>query len=148
MIVCENSGTVVVERKPRASPNSKKQPQSEGGRIMILSGIWTMPNCQYDLYAILHLQAAGHADGTINWHANRVHGVQQSYSAIEKVSGLLLEQRVTLLAYETDPMLYPDHYRISLSGDSGSGSFRGTSETCHKDWSGRMHGTYMFLNQG
>ena len=148
MIICEHSGTVVAERKPRASPEKEKQPLSGGGRVMILSGIWTMPGSQYDLYAILHLQAAGHADGTINWHANQVHGVQLSYSAIEKVSGLLLEQRVTLLAYETDPMLYPDHYRISLAGDSGSGSFHGTSETCYKDWSGRMRGTYMFLNQG
>jgi len=144
----EDNGVIVAERKPRTSPEKKKQPQSEGRRIMILSGIWTMPGSQYDLYAILHLQAAGHADGTINWHANRVHGVKECYSATERASGLLLEQHLTLVGYETGPMLYPDHYRINLAGDCKSGSFHGTSETCHRDWSGKMRGTYMFLDQG
>ena len=138
MKVYEYSDEVVAKRKPRL----------EGKRIMILSGIWTMPGSQYDFYAILHLQAAGDADGTINWHANRMHGVRESYSAVERVSGQVLEQHANLTGYETGPMLYPDHYRINLSGDSSYGSFHGTSETCNKDWLGRMRGTYMFLKQG
>lgn len=148
MIAYQDTDDVTLRHIPSIDTDSKEQTQYEGERIMILTGIWTMPGSQYDFNATLHLQSSGNANGTINWHAKRVHGAQQNYSADENVTGLVLTQRVILKGYDTGPTLYPDHYRINLAGDNSSGSFHGTSKTCNLDWSGKMHGTYLFLNQG
>ena len=148
MNVCEYSDIAIAERESVTNLASKEQPKAEGERILLLNGIWTMPGSQYDFNTVLSLKASGNTDGTINWYAKRVHGVQQSYTADEQVAGLVVKQQVILKGYNTGPTLYPDHYRINLAGDNNSGAFNGTSKTCNLDWSGKMHGTYLFLNHG
>jgi hypothetical protein len=122
---------------------SKNQPE----RIMILTGTWEMPRCRYGMSALLHLKADGNADGTIDWNAKYEYGIRKSFSDAEQVIGSIASQQIDLKGFDTGPRLYADHYCIDLIGDNRSGSFKGVSETCNKDWSGTLQGTYVYLIQ-
>ncbi len=129
------------------SVSKQNKPQSQPERILILAGTWEMPGCHYGLQILLQLKSDGEADGIIDWNAKYVYGSRESYQDREHVAGSVSAQHVVLKGYDTGPRLYADHYCMDLFGDNSSGSFKGVSETCNRDWSGTMQGTYRFLVQ-
>jgi hypothetical protein len=136
------------DRPERAAVAEEEQVlDREKRRIMFLVGRWAMPGSRYDFTATLYLSAGGAAEGPIHWHAQTVWYKPQVYSATEQVRGQVADTSAELHGYRSDPLLAPDHYKLQLSGDARSGTFRGISRTCLGDWSGRAWGSYMLLDR-
>jgi len=106
-----------------------------------------MPENDFKFTATLNLSSGGAAEGAIHWYARIVWGKHQNYSGIEKVRGQVTDTSAELAGYQADPLLSTDRYKLQLTGDAGSGTFRGISRTCVGDWSGRTWGTYMILER-
>jgi len=104
-----------------------------------------MPENRYEFIAHLYLSADGALDGAIQWSSSTIWGRSYTSSGSEFVRGDIKDDGIELHGYKADPMLAPDHYKITLTGGIDSGSFTGISRTCLGDWSGRTHGTYIFL---
>jgi len=122
-------------------------PEPEKRRVLLLSGRWSMPENDFKFTATLNLSSGGAAEGAIHWYARIVWGKHQNYSGIEKVRGQVTDTSAELAGYQADPLLSTDRYKLQLTGDAGSGTFRGISRTCVGDWSGRTWGTYMILER-
>jgi hypothetical protein len=54
---------------------------------------------------------------------------------------------VELEGYKVEPGLWPDSYKITLSGDGEAGTFGGITRTPLNNWGGRIYGTYVFRNR-
>lgn len=116
-------------------------------RLLILSGSWNMPKNHYELTATIYLTNDGGADGSIHWIARTIWGKNVAYTGVERVRGQYFANSLALNGQMVDPGLAKDNYRIILNGTGSSGNFLGTSRTCLNDWSGRLRGSYIFVNK-
>ena len=116
-------------------------------RVLFLSGTWERPGNEFRLRATIIVGRDGSADGSIYWRAIRVHGQAAHFFATEWVHGFIKGRDVELEGYEVEPGLSRDSYRISLSGDSETGTFSGITRTPVNNWGGRINGRYLFRNR-
>ena len=116
-------------------------------RVLFLSGTWESPGNEFKHRATIIVRKDGSADGSIYWQAVRVHGYAAHYFATEWVNGFIRGRDVELEGYKVEPGLWPDSYRITLSGDGEAGTFGGITRTWRNNWEGRINGTYLFRNR-
>jgi hypothetical protein len=116
-------------------------------RVLFLSGTWERPGSEFRLRASIIVSKDGSADGSIYWQAVRVHGQAAHYFATEWVHGFIRGRDVELEGNEVEPGLWPDSYRITLSGNGEAGTFGGITRTPLNNWGGRINGRYLFRNR-
>lgn len=122
-------------------------PVTYGRRVLFLTGTWERPENFFRFRATIFVAKDGTAEGSIFWHAFRVHGRPANYFATEWVRGSVRGREVALEGYEVEPGLSADTYKISLEGGSDSGPFGGITRTWLNNWSGRIGGSYVFRNR-
>jgi hypothetical protein len=116
-------------------------------RVLFLSGTWESPGNEFRFRATIMVGKDGSADGSIYWQAVRVHGRAAHYFATEWVHGFIRGRDVELDGHEVEPGLWPDSYRITLSGDGEAGTFGGITRTALNNWGGTISGRYVFRNR-
>jgi hypothetical protein len=109
------------------------------GRVLFLSGHWSLPGDAFTFEAMITVAADGVASGPIWW--TRARGAR--LTGTEDVRGLVSSRIVRLDGVRTDPGLARDRYRIQLSAADGSGVFTGNSRA-FGGWNGRMDGAFEF----
>ena len=116
-------------------------------RVLYLSGTWTRPGSEFRFRATLYIQKDGSADGAIYWRAVTSNGKPAGFFASEFVRGFLRQNELELDGIEVEDGLYPDSYRLRLSGGGEAGPFGGSTKTCQLNWCGCMEGQYVFRNR-
>ena len=116
-------------------------------RVLFLSGTWERPGNEFRFSATILIGKDGTADGSIHWQAVRVHGHPAHYFATEWVHGYIRGRDVELEGHKVERGLWPDSYRIDLSGDGEAGTYGGITRTALNDWGGRINGRYQFRNR-
>lgn len=93
------------------------------GRVLFLSGHWSLPGDAFTFEAMITVAADGVASGPIWW--TRARGPR--LTGTEDVKGVVSARIVRLDGIRTDPGLARDRYRIQLSAPDGRGVFTGNS---------------------
>lgn len=124
-----------------AVPSLSPAELARAGRVLWLSGTWTMPGDSFSREAILAV-TDNRATGPIHWTANRI----PSVSGVEIVRGSITAVSLELDGVSAERGLACDQYRLALSGDNRRGTFTGTSRA-FGSWSGRLRGVYRFRDE-
>jgi hypothetical protein len=135
--------------KPAVLPEVEEAdaPVTYERRVLFLTGTWERVGNLFRFRATIFVAKDGTADGSIYWHALRVHEKPANYFATEWVRGSVRGREVALEGYQVEEGLSADTYKIALDGDGESGPFGGITRTWLNNWSGRIGGHYVFRNR-